>query len=298
MKLLIIFAAILSLFCRCQAKPEPPSEGQYKTTDIIFPSPPHRPKNQEEQSEMVASSPRYDAETYKVELAEPSLFPAKVIRHAYLRLQVKDYAASTKALNNYIAHWKAFISNAEEDRASGTLENSLTIRVTDDNFEPLVQDLLKESDYLEQKTITSKDVTEEWLDNDTRLNSRKKVEERYLALLARAKNVKEILAIESELRTIQEEIDAAAAKQQYLQNQVAFSTITLDYFQTTSPTISPDNSLTKRILQALIAGWDGTVAALILLIQLWPIALLITLLVTLYLKFKKSRFSVINTPHL
>lgn len=297
MKLLFIFAAILSLFFRCQAKPEPSPEEQYETNKTILPSPPHRPKNQEEQSEMVASSPKYDAEIRTVELAEPSLLPAKVIRHAYLRLQVKDYAASTKALTGYIAHRKAFITNAEEDRASGTLENSLTIRVTDDNFEPLVQDLLRESVYLEQKTITAKDVTEEWVDIDTRLKSRKKVEERYLALLARAKNVKEILAIETELRTIQEEIEAAAAKQQYLQNQVAYSTITLDYFQTTSPTRSPDNSITKRIAQALAAGWEGTVAVLLLLLQLWPIGLLITLLVAIYLKLRKARLSVTSAPN-
>ena len=298
MKLLFIFAIILSLFFRCQAKTEISKEEQYETTNSTLPPPPE-PQNQEEQSELKSSGTKNYEEppaVSTVQFTTPSLLPAKLIRHAYLRLQVKDYAASTKALTAYIRQRKAFISNSEEDRANGTLENSLTIRVTDENFEPLVQDLLQESVYLEQKTITAKDVTEESVDIDTRLKSRKKVEERYLALLARAKNVKDILAIETELKSIQEEIEAAAARQQYLQNQVAYSTITLDYFQTNSPTHSPDNRISKRIAQALVAGWEGTVSVLILLLQLWPVGILVALMITIYLKSRKTRLAVANSP--
>jgi hypothetical protein len=297
MKLLFIFAIILSLLFRCQAKTETPKPEPYETTASPLP-PQSEPQNLEEQSELKSSRTKNYEEppaVSTVKYTSPSLLPAKLIRHAYLRLQVKDYAASTKALIAYIKKRNAFISNSEEDRANGTLENSLTIRVTDENFEPLVQDLLQESVYLEQKTITAKDVTEESVDIDTRLKSRKKVEERYLALLARAKNVKEILAIETELKSIQEEIESAAARQQYLQNQVAYSTITLDYFQTTTPTHSPDNSIAKRIAQALVAGWESTVAVFLLLLQLWPVGLLVALMITIYLKIRKTRLAVANS---
>jgi len=298
MKLLTILAIILTLLMRCQAKNENIPEENDEALHTM-PAPPEQMTDiQEERSELRASNPKNYEEppvVSTVNFNQPSILPEKVIRHAYLRMQVKDYAASTKALKNYISHRKAFISNAKEERTDGNLDNSLTIRVEDNNFESLLEDLQKESVYLEHKNINAKDVTEEFEDADTRLKTKKKVEERYLALLARANNVKDILAIETELKSLQEEIEASEGRQRYLQNQVAYSTITVDYFQTITPAISPDNTFIPNVVNALSEGWKICLSFIYGFIKLWPIWLLIILLIFFIQKSRKSRLTIIDS---
>ena len=287
------------LFARCQAKIETiPEQNDQLYTQL--PPPPDQPEAeyvQEEQSELKSSNHRNYEESAvvsTVQFTPPNLLSEKVIRHAYLRMQIKNFAASTKVLKTYIAQRGGIISKAEEERRNGNLENSLTIRVTDNKFELLLTDLQKEGVYLDHKNINAQDVTEEYIDVSSRLKTKKKVEERYLTLLSRANSVKDILAIETELKSLQEEIEATESRQRYLQNQVAYSTITLDYFESIAPTTSPDNSLVSRLLNALKEGWDITLFFAYEVIKLWPLWIVLTILIAFFQRFRKNRLSVLN----
>jgi hypothetical protein len=209
-------------------------------------------------------------------------------------MQVKDYAASTKLLKTYIAQSGGVIAKAEEERRNGNLENSFTIRVTDDKFEALLIDLQKTGVYLDHKNVNTRDVSAEYVDVNSRLKTKKKVEERYLALLARANTVKDILAIETELKSLQEEIEATESRQRYLQSQVAYSTIVLDYFQTIDTVTSPDNTISAQIRNALLEGWAICLYFLYSLIKLWPIWLLLILIIGLIRKYWRNRLIVPN----
>ena len=80
---------------------------------------------------------------------------------------------------------------------------------------------------LNEKKITSEDVTTEVIDTRSRLEAKKQVRLRYLDLLKQAKNMEEILSVQSEINGIQEQIESAAGRMEYLQHSSSFSTIHL-----------------------------------------------------------------------
>jgi len=88
--------------------------------------------------------------------------------------------------------------------------------------------------YMQESEITLKDikgtdVTEEMRDLNIRLRNAEQVRDRLLKLLDRAEKVEDALKIEKELERITETIELLKGKITYLQNKVAFSTLTIHF---------------------------------------------------------------------
>lgn len=199
----------------------------------------------------------------------------KLVRTAHLRLQVKDYEKSTRLFQEKIKTHQAYVTNGTEERQGDHLENQLFIRVDNRYFDALVADLLQESIFLERKNIQVADVTEEYIDHQARLQTRKKVAKRYLELLDRARTVKDILQVEQQLSNIQEEIEAAEARLKYLDHQVAYSTINLSYYEKIVPAQAPENNFVRQVGASLLAGWGAIRQTVLLLLSAWPLLLVL-----------------------
>jgi hypothetical protein len=199
----------------------------------------------------------------------------KLVRTAHLRLQVQDYAKSTRVFQEKIKARQAFVTNGTEERQGDNLENNLFIRVENRYFDALMADLLQENIFLERKHIQVADVTEEYIDHEARLQTRKKVARRYLDLLDQARNVKDILQVEQQLSSIQEEIEAAEARLRYLDHQVAYSTINLNYYEKIVPAQAPESTFVRQMAAALLAGWGGIRTTVLALLSLWPLLLVL-----------------------
>ena len=153
-------------------------------------------------------------------------------------------------------------------------------------FETLLANLADQSIFLNEKTITTEDVTTEFIDVAARLKTKKAVEARYLQLLQQARNVKDVLAVESQLKDIREEIESSEARINHINRQANYNTIKLNYYQKLPVISSPESGFRVRISNALQTGWDSVVGLFINLVQLWPILLL----VPVFMYFIRKRF--------
>lgn len=106
-------------------------------------------------------------------------------------------------------------------------ENRITLRIPAHEFEPFLDRLAKLGDVV-SRAIKGSDVTEEFLDLDLRLKNALQTRERLAELLARAQNVKDALEIQKELGRITEEVERMKGRMQYLRDQVAFATVTVE----------------------------------------------------------------------
>ncbi len=97
----------------------------------------------------------------------------------------------------------------------------MVIRVSNSDFENLLQEVSSDVKYFDQKEISSEDVTEQFIDIEARLKAKKELENCYLELLKKANKISEILEIEKELVVIREEIESKQGQLNYLQNKVA-----------------------------------------------------------------------------
>jgi len=219
----------------------------------------------------------------------------KIIKNAWLNFQVKDLLTSSDHIKKLIKEYDAYIISTNQYDNSHHYTEDLTIRVNADQLDSLLAKILRESLYTSRKSITTQDVTEEFIDIEIRMKNKKEVEKQYLELLKKAKTVGDILKVEKELRIIREEIEAKQGRLNYLKNQVALSTIYLNYYQEKDDIAqAPDKSFIRKIMIGLEGGWKGLLNFIIGLTYTWPFILILGGLGFLIVKWIKKRRLVVR----
>lgn len=153
---------------------------------------------------------------------------------------------STKRLVIYTADFGVLVASVDEARArflkdveskggylQGQEDARVTVRVPAAHFQTVVDGL---TDYgpITHRRIDAEDVTKRAFEMALRIENAERARTRLLALLADAREMKDILAIETELRRLTEEIELLKGQLRTLEDQVAFSTVSVD-FQSSAP---------------------------------------------------------------
>lgn len=206
----------------------------------------------------------------------------KIIYTADMRFQVKNVDESTKAIKTICEKYGAHVSKMNLNSETYRVTNTIQIRVSEDSFNKMIEDFKKSSVHMDELNIKSDDVTAEFIDIKSRLKTKKASRDRYIAVLqTKAGTVEEIINAEEAIRRITEEIEAKQGRLRYLQDKVKFSTITLNIYQVierpeTTKYITPYLDKAK---DGFGNGWSFIVKFTLVIINLWPLVILISLLV-------------------
>lgn len=198
----------------------------------------------------------------------------KIIKIATLRFETQNLETTADNLKQAIGKFNGEVQSDEERNEYNTVSRSLTIRVPSDSFDNFIDEISKGVTYFDRKEISSRDVTEEYIDTESRIKTKKALEERYLQLLKKANKVSEMLEIEKELSAIREEIESKQARLQYLQSQVSYSTVELSFYKTVAEREEATVSYGSKIGNALKSGFNSLSSLFIGLIQIWPFILI------------------------
>lgn len=222
--------------------------------------------------------------------ASVSTITQKIIKTANLRFETQDMAKSHQHILSIVKQTEGYIQNDNSGKQSyGDFYHNITVRVPTRNFQMAVDNIAKGVDYFEEKSISQKDVTEEFVDLQARLKAKRALEDRYINLLTQAKNVKDMLEIERELAQIREEIEAKQGRLKYLQSQVSLSTLNIHFFKNE---ISTDTSKSygSKMINAFKGGWNGVSSFFLGVLYLWPLfifAIVSFIVLRKYLRKKK-----------
>jgi hypothetical protein len=144
----------------------------------------------------------------------------KIIFNGSLFLQVPDTAAPEREMQRIVKEAGGWVHKVE-----GT---NFTLRVPADRFHSVMERLSGLGKLIDRR-LSGTDVTEEYLDLEIRIRNAEKVLERLTALLEKAKDVKEAIAVEKELARVAGEIERMKGRLRYLSDQVAHSTIVVSF---------------------------------------------------------------------
>ena len=160
-----------------------------------------------------------------------------------------------------------------------------------DQFDNAVVQLTANTEKINEKKITSQDVTTEVIDTKSRMEAKKQVRLRYMDLLKQAKNMEEILSVQSEINGIQEEIESATGRIEYLGHSSTFSTIHLTYYQILNSSAKDTNnpSFGTKLSSAFKTGWSWIGDLFVGLVSIWPLFLLIFTGVIIYKRTKLQK---------
>lgn len=103
---------------------------------------------------------------------------------------------------------------------------TMTVRVPADRFNDALRQLRSLSDVeIVQSSVESRDVTEQFVDLEARLRAKQAEEQRYLALLARAERIEDILRIDQALAGVRTQIEQLTGQLNSIRSRTTFSTI-------------------------------------------------------------------------
>jgi hypothetical protein len=212
----------------------------------------------------------------------------KIIKNADLNLEVTDYNAYNQQVHASVKQWGGYVAQETQQASEYKKENTITVKVPVDQFDNIVQSLTSGKEKVLVKKITSEDVTGEVVDTRARMEAKRQIRERYMDLLKQARNMEEILQVQNVINDIQLQIESATGRINYLTHASAFSTIQLTFFQVIDANAVnvKDPTFGQRVLDSLKNGLSWVGELLLLVLNLWPLALLG---VIIYWGFKKWR---------
>ena len=238
----------------------------------------------------LAATPEFDMEAATAAYEVPEDQEQKLIKESYLRFETQDIDKTYGEIADYVSTHKGYIQSDEQGKNYNELSRELIIRIPAEHFQKTIDAISKNVSFFDSKRISSTDVTEEFIDLEARLKAKRTLEHRYLALLAKAQNVKDILEIEKELSAIREEIEAREGRLKYLENRVSYSTLTVNFYKRTAET-GITTSYGTKIWNALRSGFNGLSYFFLGLVNIWPFILIILIIIYIIRRkyFKNNR---------
>ena len=182
------------------------------------------------------------------------------------------------------------IQNDSEGKDNNNIFRNLIVRVPSQNFDAFLKSISEGVSYFERKEISSDDVTDEYIDLDSRLKTKKKLESRYLDILQKATKISEILEIEKQISIIREEIESKEGQLKYLESRVSESTVTIEFYKTIAEKESIKVSYGAKIWTAIKTGIFSLSEFLISIISIWPFIIVFCVLAYFIRKrFKRKK---------
>lgn len=241
----------------------------------------------------------------------------KFVRTADVKFKVKNVVKSTYAIEDATTKFGGFVTYTNlqsnihnEDRTKVSqdstlvttkykVDNNITIRVPNTKMDTVIKTIAKQIHFLDYRIIKADDVSLQMLSNELaqkRSNSSEKRLEN--AIDSKGKKLNQVVNAEATLEAKKEQNDASKMQNLSLQDQVNFSTLTLNIYQDESikqEMVANEKSINAyrpniglQIWDSVKTGWFMLEHIIAFVVVLWPFALIGFLGLIGYKKFLKK----------
>ncbi|WP_199248173.1 DUF4349 domain-containing protein [[Phormidium] sp. ETS-05] len=179
----------------------------------------------------------------------------QLIKRAELSVKVDSIDDSIQAISEVIKQAQAdLISFQDRKPPTASLSHSVSmeIRVPQERLEATVNALANLGTVL-HRSLNAEDVSDQLVDNDARLRNLRRQEELVLRIMDRSGSVKDMMDAAQQLGQIREAIERLDAQVKYLQQQVTYSTISLELEAAPTEEAQPEIPLETQLKET----WNG-----------------------------------------
>ncbi len=215
----------------------------------------------------------------------------KIIKEGSMEIEVSQLDTAKTQVDNLLKKSNGYYSHENYRKYEFSTEYSLGIRIPADSLEIFVSKIEGLGYNVTSKDIHARDVTEHYIDLETRLNNKKNYLAQYNELLKKAKTITEISDIEDKIRVIEEEVESTTNQLEYLQGQIDYSSLEMSitkrtrYYDADGNLINKD-SVWKRIADSVKTSIHIFVEFIYFLIKIWPF---IAIAAIVYARIHKRR---------
>ena len=211
-------------------------------------------------------------------------FDRMVIKNAEVTLQVESVREAETAVRAKVQALGGYVVRAENSGSDENLTARITFRVPVQRFDESlvgVQGLAKK---VLNRAVSGDDVTEQFVDLQSRLRNLEATRDRLLTFLEKAATVEEALKVNESLSQVQGEVEQVRGRMEYLKQSAALSTVTVSLVPV--PAIAPiveeggwqPLAVARGALRELVELGQGLVNVAIVLLVWTPVWLPFALL--------------------
>lgn len=213
----------------------------------------------------------------------------KIIKDGKLSIEVTDLTKSKTDIDTLVRAVGGYYDSESLNNTDNESAYELKIRIPIEKFELFISKIDKGEGKVLTKDINARDVTDEFIDLETRLANKRNYLVRYQELLKKAKSVKEILEIQEKVRALEEEIESKTGQLKYLNDLVDYSTLELKIIQKKDYKFIPEQRVkfSEKLKQSVSQGWYGFVDFLLLILSNWVFIFFTVLLIYILFKYRK-----------
>ncbi|MFZ2413989.1 MAG: DUF4349 domain-containing protein [Candidatus Cryosericum sp.] len=215
----------------------------------------------------------------------------KIIFNASLTLDVVDAEKAFSDCETLAAKYGGFVAESSLRKSDTQVVATATLRVPSAKVTQLLTDLAGLGT-VTSRSSGSEDVTSQYIDIQARLKVLRAEEEQLIGFLKKATNIKDMLAVQEQLRSVRTQIEQYEGQQRYMDNATSLATVTAQLVQTTEAFVAPRGFWSAfvqslaRFGHGLAAFWTWFGGAAIFLAFY---GLLIWAVVWIVLKLRKRR---------
>jgi hypothetical protein len=217
-----------------------------------------------------------------------------IIRSGTMQTEIDNFTESEAKVKQIVTNFNGYVTNSTSQlNASGKKQGTITIRVSSDKFDGMLDELGKIGKVVNQN-ISGKDVTEEYMDAEARLKTQRELESRLLQLLAeKTANLTAVVEVEQKLSSVRENIEKTEGRMRYLKDQSAYSTLTLSLYEPAILNTSSGGGFFYEIGQGVKRGLNGFTSVIsgiiTVVIALSPVLAILGLAIYITIRIIKKR---------
>jgi uncharacterized lipoprotein NlpE involved in copper resistance len=215
----------------------------------------------------------------------------KIIKDGSLSIQTENLKNARAAIDSLLKKTNSYLQSENYTNDYYTEEYTMVLRIESKNFDTFLSNVsIDKIGKITEKSVTARDVTEDYYDTAIRLKNKELYLEKYREFLKQSKTVADMLEVQEKIRNMEEEIESAKGRLRFIDDRVNYSTINLRlYYSKPQAAISAQMGFGRRIGNALTNGWNLIVEIVIDLITIWPLILIAIPVIYFIRKWRKKR---------
>jgi hypothetical protein len=162
----------------------------------------------------------------------------KIIRNAEMTIEIRDPNNGLRKIAAIAEKNGGFVvtSESRENQAESAPSTTVAVvaRVPAAKFGEAVREIQSIDGRILREKISGTDVTEEYIDLEARIRTKRALEEQFLEIMRQARKVSDALEVQTQLADVRTEIERLEGRRRFLENQSALSTISIT-LQTPAP---------------------------------------------------------------
>ncbi|MCE5259448.1 MAG: DUF4349 domain-containing protein [Chloroflexi bacterium] len=213
-----------------------------------------------------------EADTY----AGAELTQQMIIRTVNITMLVDDVEKSAQETMALITSFQGYVSGSNLWHEGERTYANITLRVPAESLDALLAALRNKAVRIDNESISTQDVSQEYVDLESRLRNLEATEQELLKVLEniteKSYKAEDVLAVYRELTQVRSEIEQIKGRQQYLENLTALATVQVNLQPVaTPPTVVEEGKFNPMVaintaLRSLVRILEGTYEVIVVII--------------------------------